>query len=337
MESTLTAKGTRDSNVNSDTSRSVSVLMPTHNRADVLPMVFASFRELSLVDGWKVDMVVVANACSDDTENVLIEWLPKLPFPAKFVVEPIAGSSTARNRAIAESNGSIVLFVDDDVNVPRTWLHGILEVFEKTPADFVGGGVELWWQAMDRPEWFPVEFDSMLAAKNNGSEIKELTDPTSVITINLAFKREVLTAIGGYRRDLERRGKGTGSYEDIELNKRALAAGYRLFYAPNATVQHWIEPSRITFPAMTKMIYFVGQARVFAKPRLTIGVILRSLCGNMALLVFHSPGELLARFRSSDRGAFFHRRMWSLALGGLVGLAKRLSGRDGIYSQKTKI
>ena len=313
-------------------SRTISILMPTHNRADILPMVLSSFRELLLIDGWDIDMVVVANACSDDTEKVLEEWLPKLPFPAKCIVEPIAGSSMARNRAIDESNGSIVLFVDDDVNVPPAWLHGILEVFNETPADFVGGGVELWWHAMDRPEWFPVEFDSLLAAKDHGVEIRELTDPTAVITINLAFKREVLTAVGGYRRDLERRGKGTGSYEDVELNKRALAAGYRLFYAPNAKVQHWIEPSRVTFPAMTKMIYFIGQARVFAKPRLTIGVILRSLCGNIALMVFNLPGELLARIRGSARGAFFHRRMWSLALGGLVGLGKRLTGRNSFYS-----
>ena len=118
-------------------SRTISILMPTHNRADVLPMVFASFRNLSLVEGWHIDMVVVANACSDDTENVLREWLPELPFPARYVVEPVAGSSTARNRAIEESNGTIVLFVDDDVNVPSTWLHGIIEVFDKTPADFV--------------------------------------------------------------------------------------------------------------------------------------------------------------------------------------------------------
>ena len=88
---------------------------------------------------------------------------------------------------------------------------------------------------------------------------------------------------------------------------------------------------------MTKMIYFVGQARAFAKPRLTVGVILRSLFGNVALLVYHSPGELWARIRNSARGTFFHRKMWSLALGGLVGLSKRLSGRDGFYAERTEV
>lgn len=70
--------------------------------------------------------------------------------------------------------------------------------------------------------------------------------------------------------------KGTGSYEDIEFNKRALDAGFRLFYAPDAVVRHWVGPSRMSFSAMTKIINFVGQARAFAKPVLSAKVLFRS-------------------------------------------------------------
>lgn len=309
----------------------ISVLMPTHNRAEILPISLESFNKLSVPDGWSVEMVVVANACADNTEEVLEHWLPKMPFASRFVVDPIAGSSHARNTAIAESVGSILAFVDDDVLVPENWLHGLIDVFEKTDADFVGGPVRLWWHAVKRPAWFPEKFDSLLAAKDHGNEITQLHLPHAVITINTAYRRSVIDSIGGFRLDLERRGKGTGSYEDVEFNKRALDAGFRLYYAPDAPVQHWVEPSRMSFSAMTKMLYYVGQARVFAKPKLNAITLMRAIVGNLYLLVVHLPGELISRIGRSGVAAFSHRRMWSLGLGGLVGVTKRLIGRQSGY------
>lgn len=305
--------------------------MPTHNRADILPLCLKSFEALEVPDGWSVEMVVVANACDDNTTDVLDQCLPRMAFPARYVVDPIAGSSHARNTAIEEAAGGILVFVDDDVLVPDHWLVGLMDVFDQTDADFVGGPVKLWWHAVDRPDWFPEKFDSILAAKEHGHQIIQLHQPSAVITINTAYKRSVIDKIGNFRLDLERRGKGTGSFEDVEFNQRALDAGMKLFYAPNAPVQHWVEPSRMNFNAMTRMLFYVGQARAFAKPRLDGITLFRSAFGNAFLILVHVPAEAIARVMRSGDSAFSHRRMWSLGLGGIVGMTKRLIGRQSGY------
>ena len=312
-------------------SKVLSILMPTHNRADILPIALKSFESLSIPAGWHTEMVIVANACTDNTCDVLDEHIDKLPFPTRYVVEPVAGSSQARNRGVQEARGEIFIFVDDDVLVSPNWLIGLINVFETTPADFVGGPVKLWWHAIERPEWFTSDFDSLLAAKEHGTEVIELDNPTAVITINIAYRRKIFDQVGGFRRDLERRGKGTGSYEDVEFNTRALEAGMRLFYAPSAPVQHWVEPSRMSFSAMSKMIFYVGQARVFAKPSLNLKVIMRSVIGNASLVILHLPLEGYYRIRGVESKAFAHRRLWVVGTGGFVGIAKRLLGRESGY------
>lgn len=314
-----------------DRPATATLIMPTHQRAAILPMVFEALAEIRLPDRWSVDLVVVVNACTDDTEAVLDEQLPRLPFAARQVCEEDAGSSHARNRGIREATGDVLVFLDDDVLVDRDWLCELLRTFEETPADFVGGPVHLWWHDVQRPAWFAPEFDSLLAAKDHGTEVRELDSPSAVVTINTAYRRRVVESIGDFRRALERRGKGTGSYEDIDFNKRALTAGFRLFYAPRARVRHWVEPSRISVPAMTRMIYYYGQARAFSKPSVGPRVFARSLFGNLFLVLVHVPGELLARLSGSSVRMFRHRRRWCIGAGGLVGLTKRLAGRESGY------
>ena len=62
-------------------------------------------------------------------------------FRCRYIHEPQAGLSHARNRAIRESRGAVIAFLDDDVLVPRTWLKELLQGFERTGADCLGGRV----------------------------------------------------------------------------------------------------------------------------------------------------------------------------------------------------
>lgn len=86
-------------------------------------------------------------------------------FTCRYVVEPVAGSSHARSRAYDESIGDICVYVDDVVLVSSSWLVGLIDVFNSSDADFVGGPVKLWWREVDRPEWFTEDCDALLAQK----------------------------------------------------------------------------------------------------------------------------------------------------------------------------
>ncbi len=66
------------------------------------------------------DILVVNNACTDDTSQVVTSFAGRLPVRETY--ERRSGLSAARNRALVETTGSHIAFIDDDVHVHRGWL-----------------------------------------------------------------------------------------------------------------------------------------------------------------------------------------------------------------------
>ncbi len=62
-------------------------------------------------------------------------------FGARYVVEPILGLSRARNCGIAESQSTVVAYVDDDATPKGDWLGHILKPFEDPEVVIVTGEV----------------------------------------------------------------------------------------------------------------------------------------------------------------------------------------------------
>lgn len=96
----------------------VSVILPTHNRAELLrrsldSVLAQSYRNL--------EVLVVENACSDHTATVLDRYTdPRL---RRLRIDARVNASTARNRALRVAQGRLIAFQDDD----DLWLHDKLE------------------------------------------------------------------------------------------------------------------------------------------------------------------------------------------------------------------
>ena len=106
----------------------VTVVVCTRNRPVELER---SLRSIVEVCGGNpaVDILVVDNAPEDDaTERVVRQFAG-----IRYVLEPRAGLSFARNRAIAESSGEWIAYTDDDVVLDRGWLNGLLEAYTENP------------------------------------------------------------------------------------------------------------------------------------------------------------------------------------------------------------
>lgn len=281
--------------------RSVSILVPTHNRADLLRQTLASFRSVRIPAGVDVDLIVVANACRDATVGVALDAFPALPMPARCVAEPQPGLSVARNRAVAETAGDICAFVDDDVCVDAAWLEAMVDVYRQKPAGVVGGRVDLWWEAVERPDWLDPDLESLLSRLDHGAQIIELTPPKSIVGANFSFRREVFTTIGPFRTDLGRIGTDLLSTEESEFCDRALKHGFRIFYAPEMRLQHWVAPQRVTTE------YLMGVARGFtigrlrAKPTFGPRQFVRSFFGNIYRVARYEAARRYARLRGNRR------------------------------------
>jgi glycosyltransferase involved in cell wall biosynthesis len=96
----------------------VSVVIPTHNRASVLPRAIASVVAQTFSD-W--ECIIVDDASSDDTESVVAGYGdPRIKYLRLAVNQ---GQCAARNHGIRAASGEYVAFLDSD----DEWLSGKLQ------------------------------------------------------------------------------------------------------------------------------------------------------------------------------------------------------------------
>jgi glycosyltransferase involved in cell wall biosynthesis len=95
----------------------VSVLLPTYNRASFLPAAVAAIRQQTLSD-W--ELVVVDDGSTDGSEAVVAELARGITQPVRYVKQQNAGPYGARNTALDHARAPLVAFYDsDDVWLPH--------------------------------------------------------------------------------------------------------------------------------------------------------------------------------------------------------------------------
>ena len=94
--------------------RTVSIIIPTYNRAKILGLTIEScVNQTYPIDLFEI--IVADNNSSDDTKEVVKEWQTKSDVPIKYIFEPRQGAHFARNTAAKHSSGEILYFTDDDM------------------------------------------------------------------------------------------------------------------------------------------------------------------------------------------------------------------------------
>ena len=70
----------------------ITVVIPTHNRADALDLSLKGLAQQQLHAAWEV--IVVNNCCTDDTDHIVSNR--SFPVPLRLVHEPVPGPAAAR-------------------------------------------------------------------------------------------------------------------------------------------------------------------------------------------------------------------------------------------------
>jgi len=86
----------------------VSVIIPTYNRAQLLPRAINSVLRQTVAD--RCDIVVIDDGSTDDTSTVVARYGDRL----QYIRQPHRGVSAARNVGIRASDGEFVAFLDTD-------------------------------------------------------------------------------------------------------------------------------------------------------------------------------------------------------------------------------
>jgi glycosyltransferase involved in cell wall biosynthesis len=223
----------------------ISVILCTHNRARTLATALESVAAQSVSESGGWDVVVVDNNSSDETGQVVEDFQRRYPDRFHYFFEQQQGISHARNRGIREARGEILAFMDDDETAVPDWLQNLTANLHNGEWSGAGGRILPQWNC-DRPRWLSDRSAftlAPLAVFDLGTKGGPLTE--SPFGANMAFRKEVFNACGGFRTDLGRVGKGMLSGEDSELGRRVIAAGRRLRYEPSAVTYHPVEEFRV--------------------------------------------------------------------------------------------
>ncbi|HVZ93245.1 MAG TPA: glycosyltransferase family 2 protein [Phycisphaerales bacterium] len=304
-----------------------SIVICTHNRSAILARTLEGMTRLEVPPGAEAELVVIVNACTDDSERVAREWVARMPVPTRVVVEPEAGHSVARNRGVAESRHDLIVFTDDDVLIDPRWASEIVAVYREhgERVGVVGGKVELWWSAVERPGWMPKDLEWLLASHDRGDEVKELRT-ADLFGASFSFRRAVFEQCGPFRKDLGRKGKHLGAFEEAVFIESAIRGGWRAFYTGRARVKHWVHPERATQKFFGDLVYEYSKQRALLPEKLSTAAVARMTAGALWRYVVHGTGVLVARW-FPETAWLAHRRVeFHSGRGMLTGLLMRAGG-----------
>ena len=173
-------------------------MIPTRNRPDLLVACLEA---------------LAANTWSEHVEVIVVDDGSDIPLDSRIAPSGLRvtvtrcrglGPGAARNVGIARARAGIVLFTDDDTVPCKAWIEVAVSYLDSHP-DCVGvdGPVR-------SPRWDPL------------TEVSIETDaPDHYWTCNVAYRRQTLVDLGGFRSDVFRFAHG----EDRDLALRALSHG----------------------------------------------------------------------------------------------------------------
>ncbi len=221
----------------------VTVAICSANRCPRLAETLATL--LPLVEAGSTEVVVVDNGSSDDTPRLLVATAAAHPGTFRAVREDRAGLSAARNRAVREARGELLLFLDDDALPGPGWLEAYVAAFRGARVAAAGGAVEPVFDGA-LPHWLDSRFLPYLSAWDRGPVVAPLHYNELPRGTNMGFRRSVFALYGDFLEQLGRKGASLRSCEEIELCLRLERGGEEILYLPEARVRHHVATQRLS-------------------------------------------------------------------------------------------
>jgi glycosyltransferase involved in cell wall biosynthesis len=246
---------------------SASILICTDGRAQLLQETLAALQAMTVPADCATEILIVDNNSTDNTASVVAASAERGPIPIVYVRERQQGKGFALNHGLSQARGEILALTDDDVVPGRDWLERIVDDFRQRDVTFVFGKVVPQWDALPPPElltppaqviWGPL---GIVDCGNRATEYRRMPDGPLSIGANIAFARQSIVTIGGWRTDLSRAGNPNANGEDHEILFRLHRHGlFRGYYDPDLTVRHHVPASRLTRRYFRRWFFQHGQA-----------------------------------------------------------------------------
>jgi arylsulfatase A-like enzyme/glycosyltransferase involved in cell wall biosynthesis len=306
----------------------LAVVICTYNRSASLLRTLESLYGCDYSRPEPVDILVIANHCSDDTLERLAAFRQLHPYPAlrlTWIEEPNAGKSHALNAAIAHTRHEVLCFIDDDQTVETGYLDAVLDGMDAHPDDALYCG-RIWpdWDGSE-PDWVHTQGEYAIPIRpfpefDLGHDTQRLPAGARLPSGgNIAVRRKVFDTVGRFSVELGPTGHNLAGGEDHDFLRRATACGFALRYLPRMRQLHAIDAER------TQTIYTLRKSFSRSRAQVLIRQENRQPQPYMFSKVLRHLGS--AFFTLDTRRRFFFLVRLAASLGELAGAFDTVQAR----------
>ena len=251
----------------------LSVIACTRNRAKQLATLFQCLGTQQNIENIRWEIVIVDNNSTDNTKEVAYAFCEGSNLKVNYLFEEKTGLSYARNSGVLASKGTYLLFIDDDVLIPKEFLSNVLfGVKENDEAHIFGFRILGDWQEGTKPPFwmtFKNPFglsQSFLPIHDLGKEVLTYPNRYTKNPLGACFlvKKEVFKKLGPFREDLGV-GSESGLHEDSEFFWYALLNNFKILYWPYATLYHTVDLKRLRVSYLHKWYFNSGKSLYLIK------------------------------------------------------------------------
>ncbi len=229
----------------------LTVCVCTYKRPHFLPRLFDRLAEQETEGLFSYSIVMVDNDQMRSAEAAVMEFAAKAPVPVLYCSEPRQNIALARNKAIENSDGDFVVFIDDDEFPAPQWLLHLFKTCMRDNVDGVLGPVKRHFD-VPPPPWVV-----------KGNFYERPTHPTGFVmpwwesrTGNLLLKKELFAGDEMPFRPEFRAG------EDQDFFRRKTEKGHVFIWCDEAVVYEVVPPSRWDRTIMMKRALLRGATAV---------------------------------------------------------------------------
>jgi glycosyltransferase involved in cell wall biosynthesis len=227
----------------------VTIGICTFNRAESLRRTLDSLVAMRVPNDLAWEVVVVNNNSMDYTDDLIDEYIGRLPVRYEF--EPRPGKSIALNRAIDVAKGDYIIWIDDDVVVDARWLTAYIEAFRRWPeAAVFGGRIKPRYEAPVK-RWI-TESEAVSGGAYGNRDFGDQVFPLSAededhypLGANWAIRATEQRAFR-YDPELGPVANRYRTHEEYDVMKRVLGSGAIGYWIPEAMVEHCIGQDKQT-------------------------------------------------------------------------------------------
>ncbi|MCD6401328.1 MAG: glycosyltransferase family 2 protein [Anaerolineales bacterium] len=212
----------------------ISVCICTFKKPNFLKRLLDAV-DHQLTEGLFTYSVVVAdNDYRQSAKQIVSEFAATSSIPVIYCVEPEQNIALARNKALENSTGDFIAFIDDDEIPGREWLCNLFKTCDEYGVDGVLGPVKPNFEH-EPPQW--VIKGQVFERPTHETGYRMNWSETR--TGNVLFRREILDGINyAFRSEF-----GTGS-EDVDFFRRMIGNGKIFVWCNNAAVYETVPPVR---------------------------------------------------------------------------------------------